>query len=504
MSVAATIWMLYAAKDYFSFRFGSANFQKHQEKILKNIIRRNRNTSFGKEHGFRSIRDYRGFINQIPVSDHEDLEPYIQKQIEGEKALFREAISFVETTSGSVSAAKKILYNRSLRKVFSRMANAWMFSLTRNYRSLWSGKSYWSLSPALKNHPVKIEDNDYLSGFTGKILRKLLAVPASLNHERDATAFYDQTWLHLLSQKKVVFFSVWSPVFLIRLLQHLIDRNVLILEQMESLPIRKSGIAKKRLAAAGGRLTLSSLFPECKVISCWKDAQAGIHLDELRKLLGEGIAIQGKGLLLTEGVISFPIDDEDPVLAYNAHFYEFKSTGSGSIKRAHELQEGFHYEVIITTQAGLYRYNTCDVVKVTGFRSGLPRLRFMGRSNLLGDFVGEKLSYLQALNVISHLRNEGITAYAFSWKKDEAGAGYILLADKDVPSETEKEINQMLCANPYFAQAQKLKQLEPLKIEKADKGKIMKAAERLRQERNIAEGDFKEPLFVPLQFLRDE
>ncbi|MDZ7846364.1 MAG: hypothetical protein U5L96_06160 [Owenweeksia sp.] len=75
----------------------------------------------------------------------------------------------------------------------------------------------------------KIQDDDYLSGITRKLVSRILAVPPHLAHEVDSQLFYDKTWIHLLSQKRLVFFSVWSPSFLIRLLRHLHQRKAEIL-----------------------------------------------------------------------------------------------------------------------------------------------------------------------------------------------------------------------------------------------------------------------------------
>ncbi|MDZ7846365.1 MAG: GH3 auxin-responsive promoter family protein [Owenweeksia sp.] len=247
---------------------------------------------------------------------------------------------------------------------------------------------------------------------------------------------------------------------------------------------------------------LSELFPECEIISCWCDAQAQVHLDELKDLLGPGKAIQPKGLLSTEGVVSFPIDDGDPVLAYNGHFYEFKNQETPAIKRAHELQQGRYYEVILTTQAGLYRYNSRDVVQVTGFWKGVPRLRFCGRSNLLGDFVGEKLSVQQALAVFEFLQKEALQPYAFTWKNNGVQGGYTILAGGSASDSVAEKANALLCENPYFAQAQKLKQMDVVRIEKTSAEAMNEVFGRIRKSKNITEGDFKNPLFVDYKLLQ--
>lgn len=48
-----------------------------------------------------------------------------------------------------------------------------------------------------------------------------------------------------------------------------------------------------------------------------------------------------------------------------------------------EVAVGEHYEVVMTTFAGLYRYRLGDVVQVAGFHNATPKLRFVCRRNLM-------------------------------------------------------------------------------------------------------------------------
>ena len=44
-----------------------------------------KNTEFGKEYGFSSIKTYTDFKNQIPIRNYEELFPYIRKLKMGEE-----------------------------------------------------------------------------------------------------------------------------------------------------------------------------------------------------------------------------------------------------------------------------------------------------------------------------------------------------------------------------------------------------------------------------------
>ena len=91
-----------------------------------------------------------------------------------------------------------------------------------------------------------------------------------------------------------------------------------------------------------------------------------------------GVTLQGKGLLSTEAVITVPSDCGDPQLSADSNFYEFRRD-NGQIYLADELLSGETYSVIVTTNSGLYRYQTDDLVLCTGHTpEGLPQLRFAG------------------------------------------------------------------------------------------------------------------------------
>ena len=122
--------------------------------------------------------------------------------------------------------------------------------------------------------------------------------------------------------------------------------------------------------------------------------------------------IHPKGLIATEGCVSFPlIDRTGAALALRSHFFEFAEVDSFANGRsntencrlAHELSRGRRYQVIITTGGGLYRYQLYDIVEVVGFVNQCPLLRFVGKSDCGSDLVGEKLSEPHVRDVLNRV-----------------------------------------------------------------------------------------------------
>ncbi|XP_027155439.1 probable indole-3-acetic acid-amido synthetase GH3.1 [Coffea eugenioides] len=55
-----------------------------------------------------------------------------------------------------------------------------------------------------------------------------------------------------------------------------------------------------------------------------------------------------------------------------------------------DVEVGKDYEVVITTYAGLYRYQMGDILRVTGFHNSAPKFKFLRRKGVLLSIEGDK------------------------------------------------------------------------------------------------------------------
>ena len=80
-----------------------------QQKVLQSLLFQSKNTLYGKNHNFFSIKNHQDFVNNVPVRDYETLKPYITKVINGEKnVLWIGKPLYFAKTSGTTSGAKYI------------------------------------------------------------------------------------------------------------------------------------------------------------------------------------------------------------------------------------------------------------------------------------------------------------------------------------------------------------------------------------------------------------
>ena len=84
-----------------------------QQKTFEYLVAKAGDTSFGKTHQFSQIKSYQDFKRNVPVYDYEDLRPYIDRIIEGEKdVLWPGKPAYLAKTSGTTSGVKYIPISR--------------------------------------------------------------------------------------------------------------------------------------------------------------------------------------------------------------------------------------------------------------------------------------------------------------------------------------------------------------------------------------------------------
>ena len=83
--------------------------EKYQNKIFDQLIKNGAKTLFGQDHNFKDIANYEEFKLRVPVRDYEELKPYIDKIIVGQKdVLWPGMPAYFAKTSGTTSGTKYI------------------------------------------------------------------------------------------------------------------------------------------------------------------------------------------------------------------------------------------------------------------------------------------------------------------------------------------------------------------------------------------------------------
>jgi hypothetical protein len=503
-------WMLSCAGEAWAFRRATRHVEQTQAGVLRAMLRRNWQTEFGRAHGFAGIKNPRQYQAQVPLSTSEDHAAAIGRIADGRpNVLTAERVLLLEPTSGTTGGEKLIPYTASLRRQFQRGVAAWIANLYRQRPAVRRGRAYWSISPAFGPSrrsaggiPIGFDDDAaYLGTLEQVALRRLLVVPPDITRLPNITAFRYRTLLYLCGADDLTLISVWNPTFLTALLAPLeewhdrlcwdLRRGAIPLPMSRQRAAFLEAVFRERAPLAQ---KLRQIWPRLALISCWTDATAARFVPEVQELF-PGMEIQGKGLLATEGCVSFPLVGRPaPVLAVRSHFFEFKERGGPGARcqLAHELDRGGRYEVVLTTAGGLYRYQLRDEVEAVGFERQCPLLRFLGKADRTSDLVGEKLAEPQVRAVLDRvLAAQGLTP-RFALLVPVAGrpARYRLYLQGPGSSSHLAAVTVALQAgleeNPHYAYAVRLGQLAPVEVQLLDPAGM--SAWSLYEQRSLAQG----------------
>jgi len=391
-------------------------------KLLR-ILRRNERTAYGLAHDFAAIDSVAEFQARVPVTTYEDYIPAIEAIRRGEPGvLTSEPVRLLHPTSGSTTARKLIPYTDSLRREFAGALRAWLSDLAAHFPGLKDGQAYFSLTPAGAPEEVTpggvrigfAEDTDYLGPSLGRAVAARLVWPRGLTPGMPMDDFWDATVEALRRASDIRFVSVWSPTFLLLLLDH-------------------------------ARQPANRLLPRLEVVSCWADGNSRPSADALRKAF-PGVYVQPKGLLATEGVVTIPLEGVGKRLT-TAHFFEFR-TPDGEMRLPGELRPGDTGEVVMTTSGGLYRYALGDVVHYRGECC----FDFIGRAGV-SDQCGEKLNEVHVGRVVGADRGFRLLA-------PEPG-GYVLYTDTPLVAA---RIDEGLRENFHYDHCRALGQLRQVRV----------------------------------------
>lgn len=480
--------------------------KERQEAWLFSLLARNHQSEYGKTYGFDAIKNISDYQKYVPLTDYETLTPYL-KQVESGQSdvLFDGNPVAFEYTGGSSGGSKLIPYTEEGLADFRRALLPWFADVIKHHQ-LEEGTAYFALSPAISKAactsagvPIGGGDVLYLGFEAAPLFMQISAVPTWVSSLDTLPEWRLATLYWLLRADDLRLISIWSPSFLLLLLDGIQEQQEALLALLQnggkigsySLEAFQAAFMRLQAFLAEGSNNYQVLWPQLCLISCWADASSKASAKVLSDQF-PNVCIQGKGLLSTESVVSVPNGSGEILLAADCGFFEFRNEAC-QIMLAHELNAFESYEVVVTTASGLYRYRTKDRVMCLGYdvETGLPRLRFLGRLGMVSDLVGEKLTETFVLHCL-----EDIEGFSMLCPDVEINA-YVLVSDHVQAAKTDlaDKIEKRLSQNPQYAYARKLGQLAPLQvhiIERLPEGVYLEWA--AKQNRRL--GDIKIPALL--------
>lgn len=432
-----------------------------QQSVLARLIRANRDTRFGREHGFATISHHRDFQSRVPVQEFETLRPYIDEQRRtGAPALTAEPPVFYAQTSGTTSKPKHIPVTPSMLAMHRDEQALFSYLQYRACPAAFAGKAFGIMGAAVEG---RLDSGHIVGSVSGHLYQSL---PRSIQSrfvvppEVLGIADYDLKYLTILrlalSEPHVRYLGTPNPSTFLRLLDVLNGRRELLIdslatgrfEPLDALDAQLRAVVARRLTADPGRaadlrslpaLTFANVWPEIRLVTTWTGGSCGIALESVRTKLPPDSMVMELGYQSSEcrGTIALEPGAAGGLPTLHHHFLEFAEqdawdSGQRDCLTLGQLAAGRRYYVLFTTAAGLYRYFMNDLVDVTGFFHQTPLLRFVQKGRGVTSLTGEKLYEAQAIEAIQDAAARcRIRSSFFVLVADEGASAYRLYAQLD-------------------------------------------------------------------------
>ncbi|EDY86925.1 GH3 auxin-responsive promoter superfamily [gamma proteobacterium HTCC5015] len=499
------------------FQRQAAQLEQIQRQKLASLVERVSVTDSGAKLGVNADMGWDAYTKELPVTDYSFWKEGVERQRDGREKLISDSVMRYQPTSGSTSKYKLIPYTQGFLSELDAAIAPWIYQLYRDYPGIAAGRHYWSLSwlPDGRRKELSAGINDdmnLLSPVKRMVAKSSQAVPQSVSMTETVEDSFFATVAHLASAGDLSMISIWSPTFGLRLLEVLSDSREDIAEVLSSgswgsraagmgaMPAPRNRRVAQMLRAWDGKDLASfwpELWPKLALVSSWDTASSTHWANELRQQLA-GVAVEGKGLWATEGVVTIPFQERFP-LAYQSHVYEFEDVGTGDVLPPWALDVGQRVKPVLSAGNGLLRYRMNDVIEVDGFMGGIPCLSFKGRDDGV-DMVGEKMSVLLAQSTLNQFAEASgsfpVSLLAVMSKEGDTRPHYTLLAEgeaKMTESECIALLDKLLSENFHYELARNLGQLDPPRCLIGDGARARYT--KICLARGMIEGDIKvEPL----------
>lgn len=405
-----------------------------QEELLLGLVRTAQNTEIGRLYGFDSIFNYRAFAEQVPIYTYEDLQDSIERARKGEFNIFwPHPIKWFAKSSGTTNSKSKFI------PVSEDSLEDCHYAASKDLLCMY-----------FNNNP----DSQL---FTGKSLR--LGGSKELYCE-NGTVFGDLSailidnmpfWAEFSStpSNKVSLMSDWEY-----------KMNAIINETVQENVTSLAGVPSWMLVLLNNTLDSTG---KSNLFEIWPNLEVYFHggvnfspyVNQYKNILPNDNFKYYEIYNASEGF--FALQDRNDsselllMLDYGI-FYEFIDmdtyySNNQKIVRLAEVEVGKNYALVITTNAGLWRYKIGDTVRFTS--TNPYRIKVTGRTKHHINVFGEELIIENAEDALEKAcsgTNSEIVDYTvapiFMQDKQKGGHEWII-EFKKAPSSIE-DFNEVL------------------------------------------------------------
>jgi hypothetical protein len=415
--------------------------QRVQQTLLLNLLKKNSETEFGKKHGFGNIGSGAAYRRQVPIQDYENLEPSIQKCLEGKRSILTSdpPVRF-NVTSGTTGRPKYIPVTAESQRSTSRLMQQWLYRALKDHPALLDHASLLIASPAVEGRTPAGLPYGSATGLIyenlPRLLQRAFAIPFLISEIKDYHLRYFLLARFALG-RRISFIGTPNPTTLVRMAEAAVRYPDLIIRSIEEgrlfpkgHPFDLSGHASvvadleervrpdrarardlTQTAQRKGFLRLGDCWPDLRLIACWLGGSIGAQAHKLYDHFDRNVPMRDFGYQASEGSFALPYQDQTPsgILALYNGYYEFLpegdlEKGATDSLSCHELEVGKQYAILLTTLSGLYRYHINDIIEVTDWYRKTPLIKFIRKGRDVANITGEKVHVNQLIAAVDAVK----------------------------------------------------------------------------------------------------
>ncbi len=357
-----------------------------QQKQFSSLLEKGKNTQFAQQYFPKGLSDYKTFAQTIPLFDYEQSKPFIHRMMMGEKnVLCSDEIKWFSKSSGTTDVSKFIPVSRAAMQhghfKAGRDILAAYFERYPNNK-LFSGKHLvmgGSIAPFVENENV-------MTGDVSAVLMKNIT-----------------PWIQALRSPTldIALMDNWEQK-LERMAQHVAYQNITGISGVPTWTL----LLLKRVLEITGKKQIADVWQNFEMF-----IHGGVNFEPFRNAFDE---IFGKPVVYinaynaSEGFFAMQDSDDEGMLLLPDHgiFYEFIPVEASKFSKPltlplESVEAGKTYEMVITTNSGLWRYRIGDTVR---FISLNPyRIIVAGRTKQFINIMGEELMVHNAEKAIAEI-----------------------------------------------------------------------------------------------------
>jgi hypothetical protein len=347
-----------------------------QEQLFNYLINRGENTEWGKKFGYNSIRNIEDF-KRVPVSSYEQIYPYIERILRGEQnILWDSEISWFSKSSGTTNARSKYIpvSKESLQDTHYRGGKDTLtcFFMNNPESELFSGKSL-GIGGSYSPNPYTKELN------CGDVSALIIAnLPKWAEFGRTPSL-------------EIALMNEWEAK-IEKMAAHVSKENVTNISAVPTWTV----VLLEKILEVTGKKNILEVWPEFNVF--FHGAVAFHPYREVFKKFFPGDQVKYyETYNASEGFFAMQDqqDSDEMLLALDNGVYfefiaaeEFENENPKTL-RLDEVELNKNYALLISTNAGLWRYKIGDTIRFTNLSPF--RIKITGRTKHFINAFGEEL-----------------------------------------------------------------------------------------------------------------